>query len=1047
MSDPNYPTFVNPSRNVGHSVGGDKPLYGGVVSYAPLTTNPCVNRAGSSYSLEENYDRTDNCLRNRGGTPDIGAIENTDLPVSDAVIYVTPDGEGKRDGSSWDNAIAGNTVYAMYGAPAAAGDSIDILSRARLINASSGEPVLTTDNRYCGGFARKYEYPMFRDILKAISTSVERDVYIGGPRNGESDTLSVGTPTNTTVTGDWYLNGTIPDDGSYDPTLALDPRYPYGEMSGASRGMFRAAGNISPIDESGSYTVTIATQTAPGIVASGQLLLTNERTENYVSGLQYAVEKASFLNKMLHHDSIQVWVGAGKYTDYKGYVMRDSVSVYGGFPTGRYSAPGMSERKALMSDVVAIPKSAENAGLDAADYETILQISDVNPKKNNSTIEPTAIKFKDDSASIKWQFNLWTYDSICPTTSHYYKWEVDTTDVSATYMRYPDMIYSGTKNVFSTASPSCRHKTDKTGAATEGGWSWIASEKYVYQYWGDKGGGNNSWELVYANRSNNVDYTNFKFDGSRNVIDADGNIIGTVSRGMELSGGMSKMSAWQTMKNVPEGKYKLSIDLAAFYRQTGGGDGYDVDNENTGVTFYILASNGDTLANQPIFVKNTTTPYKLRRYTFEFTQPATGDLTVRLMAAPGTKATDPAALNSAMPALTENLNRREVMMANVVLLSIDESIGEYVLDRDEEENVSFNPRKETKVTKDLNWKKSARTTLRKRVLFMPDVTSPIYGNGLGNTVSSRGKIGDPMSHYERVIKEGRLSNVRTDGSMVNGRHQDPNYKEYNNAYWDGFTIRHGFVYDQHMAHGGGAGVQLFEGGHLVNCIVTDNFVGCYGAKGGGVFCDGSNATIENCFILNNTLTKGSKTPQQGQLQGGGMFLYEGTCFNSLLANNYDYGPGGGLALCVGKFYNNTLAYNTSDNNVGGLRIASGAASSILLANTIIYGNTGLAIDMTESSDYAPFLNCYIQSTTKITKAVITHAINAHTDGSSDGNYGVSNTFYNNQAPNALTTPFASDVNASGTFIDSAKIRNDFALRQVDGIHCINSGTEDFASSL
>ena len=44
-TQPTYPVFVNPSRNVGHSFDNDKPLYGGTVSYMPLNMNPCVNAA------------------------------------------------------------------------------------------------------------------------------------------------------------------------------------------------------------------------------------------------------------------------------------------------------------------------------------------------------------------------------------------------------------------------------------------------------------------------------------------------------------------------------------------------------------------------------------------------------------------------------------------------------------------------------------------------------------------------------------------------------------------------------------------------------------------------------------------------------------------------------------------------------------------------------------------------------------------------------------------------------------------------------------------
>lgn len=1032
ITAPTFPTFVNPSRNIGHSTSGDKPLYGGMVAYMPLTTNPCVNAAfDDAYTEFFDRDRSDVTKRNHGGAPDVGAIENTDLPEAGAVIYVTPEGAGKRDGSSWDNAIAGNTVYRLYDAPAAEGDSVDAASGARLIS-KSGKPVLTTENRYCGGYARKYEYTMSKDITRNTTTTIERNIYQGGD-NDHIDTISTGTPTSKIVTGNWYTDGIFWT--GYDPSIALNADYPYGEMSGVSRSLFRANDNFSPVDDNNSNITTYDGTNAQTVAASGQLIIRNERKENYVSGLQYAVEIASIRNKAMHQDSVQVWVGAGKYTDYKGYVMRDSVSVYGGFPTGKFSAPGMNERRALMSNVVAIPKSKENASLDAEDYETILQISDTNPKADNTTLNTDAVKFNDNGPSIKWQFTKTIYDTLTHYTDHYYRWEyTGTADVSSTYMRYPDMLYSApSTNVFST-NKSIRHKMDytypsgPTGGTANSGLTWGSGEKYVYQYFGDQADENRSWELAYTNISGNIDWNQFGFDAARQVIGASGEDIETVPRGMYLLGFMSKMCVWQTMRNVPNGSYQLQIDLGAYYVD-------DPDEENTGITFYVIAPNGDTLAEQLVYCKDN----KLRRYTFEFDQPSTGDMTIRLMSSPGT-------LNATS---TNAANNRKVCMANVHLNSFDPSAGTYVEDHITEKDVSTGKNTKITATHDDTWRNVDRTTLRKRVLQMPDVTNPVFGHGMGDP-KTRGVKNDALAHHERVIKDSRKSNNQY------GKINDPNYKEYNEVYWDGFTIRHGFIYEQCMAHGGGAGVAMYEGGHLVNCIVTDNWSGAFCMKGGGVFCDGSTSTIENCFILNNTSTRGTNTSTSAQEQqfAGGLFLYEGTCFNTLIANNYANGFGGGLGLCVGKFYNNTVAYNTGmhsnsksgNKKVGGLRIASGAASSILISNSILYGNNGLAVDMTDNSDYAPFLHCYIQSADAITKPVITHAINAHT-ANNDGNYGVNNAFYNGQAASAATTPFAADVNSSGTFIDSAKVRNDFALRQVDGIHCINSGTEDFAASL
>lgn len=102
--------------------------------------------------------------------------------------------------------------------------------------------------------------------------------------------------------------------------------------------------------------------------------ITNNRDEQYISGLQYAVERAAELNK-IKKDSVVVWVGAGIYTDYKGFVIRDKVEVIGGFPYEGY--PGEDDRHPLLSQYVPARKEYEN--LDKTKYETILQIRKESP--------------------------------------------------------------------------------------------------------------------------------------------------------------------------------------------------------------------------------------------------------------------------------------------------------------------------------------------------------------------------------------------------------------------------------------------------------------------------------------------------------------------------------------------------------------------------------------------------------------------------------------------------------------------------------------------
>lgn len=105
--------------------------------------------------------------------------------------------------------------------------------------------------------------------------------------------------------------------------------------------------------------------------------ITNNRKEQYISGLQYAVERAAELNENItdKKDWVVVWVGAGIYTDYKGFVVRDKVEVIGGFPYEGY--PGEDDRHPLLSQYVPARKEYEN--LDKTKYETILQIRKESP--------------------------------------------------------------------------------------------------------------------------------------------------------------------------------------------------------------------------------------------------------------------------------------------------------------------------------------------------------------------------------------------------------------------------------------------------------------------------------------------------------------------------------------------------------------------------------------------------------------------------------------------------------------------------------------------
>ena len=1074
-----YPFFENPSKNVGHSTEGDKPMNGGVISYMPQNKNPMVNAAvNSSRDLWD----SDGYKRDYGGDPDIGAIEDRTLPKAGTVRYVTPDGAGRRDGSSWGNAIQGNAIYALdksYGTDGS--DVFDVANETtRIINTTNdgsattgaADGVLTTDNRYLG-FAtaffteRKTGGTSTTTINETWTTTITNYVG-GGPQDGTSSERTT-TPTISTETH-------ISDEGSlesgFTPGWHADERYPYGELSGASRFFWRANQSAIPdwwnsanFKEEDSKTDPYTGETVTGIgdgtyktllqatdgSGNRRFRVTNKREEHYVGGLQYAVDIAAAYNapgSTVPHkegvDSIQVWVGNGKYTDYKGFIMRDNTTVMGGFPVDAYETPGEAERQALMSAVVNIPKSKQAKDFNPEDYETILQLSDENPKLDETTLNPDAVKAWDDDLAKSETTDTETRNTVEKTITKTYTWQAKEEKTSE-YILYGNMIYNNA-NVFKN-----RNKTDKTASADENH-GYPIGQNYVYQYFGAKKNGNNSWELTYPNRTNNVGYNTFRYEDSREVYDANGNLIESFQHGMRLQGGpLLGARAWQTMKNVPAGNYQLQIDLAAFYTNS---------NDDPGVTFYIIDSENTNQVTQSIHYKNNG---KLRRYSFDFSQPSTGDLTIKIVADYQNEVET--VVNN--DAVATTVPKREILMSNVHLYRLlDDPVYALTNTTESSEITGSDP---SIVTTTSNYiVKKHRVTLRKRVLQMPDVTNPVYGGGRFADYgwSENGGVdkvwqdnlsnaGDNIAHCERVNLSTRSSN-----NDKNRRVIDPDYKGYTDVIWDGFTIRHGFLTNVNTPHGGGAGVSMYEGAHLRNCVIINNFTGSARTKGAGIFCDGSTATIEGCFVLNNTSTQGTFNPvgSDGQIFAGGMFMYEGTCFNSLFANNFSKGSAGGIGFCVGKFYNNTIAYNTcqlfenGEFNGGAISLATESNPNLFVANTIIYGNNGRAFrergfsnaNLANVNLVNPFIHCYIQSEKPLTENLYLKNITNHSEN--DASWGIGNTLINGQAPSAESTPFEADVSVNGEYTGGAITNNDFRLWS-NNSGCINQGTEAFGGNL
>ena len=192
--------------------------------------------------------------------------------------------------------------------------------------------------------------------------------------------------------------------------------------------------------------------TKNGYGNSGYLNYTieNNRYERYVSGLQYAVEKAAEINKNLGADEepVEVWVGAGIYTDYKGFVIRDKVKVLGGFPaTG---IPGENDRIPLLSDYV--PASDEYASLSKSNYETILQIRRETPVtfKNNNEASVTAVISSLSSTTRKYVLfqpdvclPTWDISGDGGTGGNVYRYDKNSSNYDKNYVDYEGATWDG----------------------------------------------------------------------------------------------------------------------------------------------------------------------------------------------------------------------------------------------------------------------------------------------------------------------------------------------------------------------------------------------------------------------------------------------------------------------------------------------------------------------------------------------------------------------------------------------------------------------------
>lgn len=315
-------------------------------------------------------------------------------------------------------------------------------------------------------------------------------------------------------------------------------------------------------------------------------------------------------------------------------------------------------------------------------------------------------------------------------------------------------------------------------------------------------------------------------------------------------------------------------------------------------------------------------------------------------------------------------------------------------------------------------------TERHYVLYQPDVCLPTWSpSGDGNA-------------------------SRTDGNAVRYKKEnlidDINYKDYEYAKWDGFSVRHGYIINYPDANrDGGAGVRVFRGVELENLIIVNNFNHGGRVRGGGLYMDGENSKISNSYLLRNLSYANSR-----ESYGGGAYMIQGTGYNLVVANNRCYNGtcrGGGIFLESAKFYNNTIAYNMATNGTGIYHwqdANTGVSSQLSLYNCIIYDNYNNGKQITDQVNSAawgkmkPSHNCYMNSSDSNSKFL-----------TSDGNFTGTD----------LIFPFEDQTYESGHDNDNNKFRfrnarleNNFRLYEAGGLtgnKCLNGGTTNVGNGI
>lgn len=789
------------------------------------------------------------------------------------------------------------------------------------------------------------------------------------------------TETLSTDLSTTHSDGTPRDGMSWQNAINGNALYDY-TYNGVTKGIYGLQYAVNMMHDSQDYTL---------------------RTEKKVEKGNTAPNALSYYDLSAGTAEGEVWVAAGAYTKPEGFVMRNHVKVYGGFP--KVGNPGMNERHPQLSYGIPLSSANKSLGLKTQDYETILQTNSAPMESLLNKIAPIY--------EIKREETLLTADM-------FQTWSGDGADATITGADTPFESHMGSEQdqgvtLYGNSQVNYLNFADLS-PYTSMIISGSGSVRLVFNR--DGSDGQFREEVVAINGDTKFDLTNL---GSANNMD----------RYVHLNvikvpwGNTATINSIKLVKEQVE-QAVVSNELTDF--------SMDLDEK----VFVVTAMDG----NQIFYFNNSGTPQNIKTGSFadlkdsesnyyfmrftrvgDYTQDQfDGDVyTIQLFNKEGRRYN---AFNSFLDVQPESIGN--------ILFTGGDGDDDYGQD---EQNLAL-----WRVGYDANGfylQNAKRATLGQASYISPVSSVPLSERTYVRLfVQSAGVLCQPSECRTTVMPDINVYESRT---------------IYEGVEWNGFTLRNGYKlgvvlrrFSGNRISGGrrnsGAGASLFENAVIDNCIVRQNYLGGESVgRGAGAFCDGG--SIKNCYVLDNSSNCfGNYGRTADENFGGGIYMIIGTLYNSVVAHNKILQSNGkcqgaGIFVESASFYNNTIVGNTGGSAVGIWTSSTDFESRLTTYNTIVIAEPGKDLLYTASDEsMINFNHCYLQNTQQDFQSVSNGNI-----GTIDCIYG-----YNDQSKWDAFGPFVKSYNKANEDYDyriTTVNKGPISAGSNINNNCVNAGTE------